>query len=203
MVAITSRKDEDMIAAFQSIYKELKMYDYKPALQVLDNKCSHAIKAYIQSNNTVARLVQLHNHQVNTGEVTVKAVKYHTLSHLPTIDPDCPIQMRCKFVKRIQITLLILQMSRTDNKKSVYEALYHRNFILIKHLSPLGNKAISFIAPDGRKSWQPHAGNVWYIGLALGHYRLLDFQSTDRRHDAYGHVPDFSGTLPHTNDLQG
>ena len=49
MVAIKSRKDEDMVAAFTSVYQELKTYGHKPALHVLNNECSKAVKQYVTS----------------------------------------------------------------------------------------------------------------------------------------------------------
>ena len=115
-----------MVAAFTSVYQELKTYGHKPALHVLDNECSRAVQSYIRSNKTEIQLVEPHNHRVNAAEVAVKAVKYHTLAHLATIDPDCPLQIWCKFVKQIQITLLLLRTSRIDKKKSAYEALYRK-----------------------------------------------------------------------------
>ena len=132
MVAIKSRKDEDMVAAFTSMYQELKLHGHKPALHVLDNECSRAVKTYIQSNHTEIQLVEPHNHRVNAAEVAVKAVKYHTLAHLATIDPNCPLQIWCKFVKQIQITLLLLRTSRIDKKKSACEALYRKKSISTK-----------------------------------------------------------------------
>ena len=93
-----------MVAAFTSIYDELKTYGHKPSLHVLDNECSRAVKTYIQSNKTEIQLVEPHtNHRVNAAEVAVKAVKYHTLAHLATMNPDCPLQIWCKFVKQIKI----------------------------------------------------------------------------------------------------
>ena len=61
MVPIKSRKDEDMVAAFTSVYQELELYGHKPALHVLDNECSRAVKTFIRSNRTDIQLVEPHN----------------------------------------------------------------------------------------------------------------------------------------------
>ena len=45
--AIKSRKDEDMVETFRSIYNELKTLGHKPSLHVLDNECSRAVKKYL------------------------------------------------------------------------------------------------------------------------------------------------------------
>ena len=39
----------------------------------------------------------------------------------------------------------------------------------------MGNRAVAFVAPDDRLSWQPHAVDAWYTGPAIKHYRLLEF----------------------------
>ena len=62
MVPIKSRKDEDMVADFTLIYQELQTYGHKPALQILDNEYSRAVKIYIRSNHTEIQLVEPHNH---------------------------------------------------------------------------------------------------------------------------------------------
>ena len=133
-------------------------------------------KNYITYNHTDTQLVEPRNHHVNAAEVALKAVKHHTLAHLATIDPDCPIQLWCKFVRQIQITLLLLQTSRVDNKKSAYEALYHKKFNFnITPITTIGAKAVAFISQDDRNSWQAHAVDAWYTGPAPDHYPLLDF----------------------------
>ena len=141
--AIKSRKDEDMVNAFRSIYQELKTLGHRPSL--------HA-------------------------EVAIKAVKYHFLAHLATTDPSCPLQIWCKYVRQVQDTLLVLRTSRIGKGKSAYEALYNKKFNFNSTpIAPIGNKAVAFIAPDDRNSWQPHAIDAWYTGPAPDHYRLLKF----------------------------
>ena len=44
---LKSRKDEDMVAAFQSAYEELKKKGHNPTLHVLDNECSRAVRTFI------------------------------------------------------------------------------------------------------------------------------------------------------------
>ena len=154
MRAIKSRKDEDMVEAFQSIYRELKTLGHKPALHVLDNECSRAVKTFITDSGTGIQLVEPHNHRVNAAEVAIKAVKYHFLAHLATTDPTCPLQIWCKYIRQVQDTLLILRTARVQKGKSAYEALYNKKFNFNSTpIAPLGNKAAAFIAPSDRNSW--------------------------------------------------
>ena len=70
----------------------------------------------------------------------------------------------------------ILRSSRRDNNKSAYEDFHNRKFDWNKTpLAPIGTKALAYKDPDDRAAWQPHGTDVWYIGPATGHYRLLQF----------------------------
>ena len=40
---------------------------------------------------------------------------------------------------------------------------------------PLGTKAIAYLTPDERASWQMHGYDAYYVGPATKHYRLLKF----------------------------
>ena len=42
-------------------------------------------------------------------------------------------------------------------------------------MAPLGTKALAYIDPDARGSWQAHAQDVFYVGREPLHYRLLRF----------------------------
>ena len=71
---------------------------------------------------------------------------------------------------------MLLRTWRVDKNKSAYEALYKRKFDFNRTpIAPLGNKAVAFIAPDERHSWQPQAVDAWYTGPAHEHYLLLEF----------------------------
>ena len=171
-----SRKDEDMVATFTEIYEELQAKGHQPALHVLDNECSKAVKNYITSQETGIQLVEPHNHRVNAAEPAVKTVKYHTLASLATLDPNCPIQLWCRFIQQIEITLNIMRTSRQNNTMSAYEDYHHHKFDWNKTpIAPLGTKSLTFKDPDDRAAWQPHGVDTWYTGPAMDHYRLLTF----------------------------
>ncbi len=110
--AMRSRRDEDIVPTFKDIYSDIKAKRHKPALHVLDNECSKAVKNYINSEDTSIQLVELHNHRVNVAETAVKCIKYHTLASFATLDPDCPIQLWCKFLEQDKITLNVLCTSQ-------------------------------------------------------------------------------------------
>jgi hypothetical protein len=57
-----------MVTAFTKVITILKAGGYQPALNVMDNECSAAVKKYIKSENINIQLVPPHNHCVNAAE---------------------------------------------------------------------------------------------------------------------------------------
>ena len=113
-----SRSDACMVAAFEDIYGYLQAKKLAPKLHVLDNECSKAVKRYINSQDVKIQLVEPHNHRVNAAKTAVKAVKYHMLAALATVDPLCPLQLWDKFLPQVQDTLNLLRTSRRDATKN-------------------------------------------------------------------------------------
>ena len=140
------------------------------------NALGRAVKNYITSQQTNIQLVEPHIHRVNAAEPAVKCVKYHTIASFATLDPDCPIQLWCRFTEQVEITMNLLRTSRQDNTKSAYEDFHQQKFDWNRTpIAPLGTRALAFKDSNDRAAWQPHGVDCWYTGPALDHYRLLEF----------------------------
>ena len=138
-----TRADDCMVAAFRDIYSYLETRNLKPRLHVLDNECSHAVKTYLQKENVDIQIVEPHNHRVNAAEPAVKAIKYHMIAGLATVDPDCPMQIWDKMLQQMQDALNMLRTSRRDKTKSAFHEL-EGNFDFDKTpMSVLGSKALA------------------------------------------------------------
>ena len=101
MRPMKGRIDKDMVEVFQDIYDYLRERDLTPALDVMDNEYSKAIKNFIQKEKVDIQLVEPHNHRVNAAEPAVKATKYHTIAGLATVDINCQLRVWCKLVPQI------------------------------------------------------------------------------------------------------
>ena len=88
MQPMKSQIDKDMVKVFQDIYDYLREQNLTPALHLMDNECSKAIK----KENVDIQLVEPHNHRVNAAEEAVKAAKYHTIVGPATVDITCPLK---------------------------------------------------------------------------------------------------------------
>lgn len=169
-----SRSDEHMVKTFQDIYTYLKTKNLSTKLHVLDNECSKAVKTYINSQQVKIQLVKPHNHRVNAAETAVKAAKYHLISALATVDSNCPLQLWDRFLPQVKLTLNLLRTSRKDKTKSAYfEMKGHFDFNKTP-LAILGAKAVAYVDPTVRATWEPHALGGLVTGMCLIHYRLIE-----------------------------
>lgn len=98
------------------------------------------------------------------------------LASLDTLEPNCPIQVCCKFVTQIETTLNILRTSWLDNSKSVYKDFHNRKFDWNRMpLTPLVTKVLMFKDPDNQTGWQPNETGTWCKVPEKEHYQLLQF----------------------------
>ncbi len=62
LCAMPSHTDASMVTAFTEVITTLKTGGYRPALNVMDNECSAAVKKYIRSEKINIQLAPFHNH---------------------------------------------------------------------------------------------------------------------------------------------
>jgi hypothetical protein len=96
--ALPSKTKSAMIAPFTDILANLNACRYAPALNIMDNECSKAIRAHIQSNHVEIHLVPPHNHQINATERAIATFKEHRISALATVNRNCPLQLWDDFI---------------------------------------------------------------------------------------------------------
>ena len=176
-----NRTDKSMIAVFQDIYEYLKQRGCSPKLHVLDNECSKAVKQYIKSEQVNIQLVEPHNHRVNAAEPAVKTAKYHIIAGLSTVDPKAPLQLWDKWLVQMQDTLNMLRTSRRNASISAFEELEGKFDFNRTPMAPLGTRGLVYLDPDERASWQSHGIDVFSVGRAPDHYRLMEFFDPNTR----------------------
>jgi hypothetical protein len=100
-----SRISSLFIAAFSKVFAILCAWDYQPALNVMDNKCSKVVEKLIQANKMNIQLVPPHNHCVNTAKCAIAMFKEHFVAALATIDMLFSLQLWDKFLPQVELTL--------------------------------------------------------------------------------------------------
>jgi hypothetical protein len=165
-----SRTDVSTLQAFTKVISILKSGGYHPALNVMDNKCSAAVKKYIRSEAVNIQLTPPHNHQANATKHAIATFKEHFIAALATIDILCPLQLWDEFLPQVELTLNMLHFSWKNPKKSANQEIYGSFDFNKTPLAPLGIKALVYNNPGSQTSWAPHATNGFYVRPASNHY---------------------------------
>eukprot|EP00957_Ditylum_brightwellii_P152775 11629373-Ditylum_brightwellii.AAC.1 len=87
-VPVPNHSGSTLTKAIDYIYTYLTDWGFKPALNVMDNEASAAIKRCIKSNGAKLQLVELHNHCVNAAKHAVHTFKEHFIAGLCITDKD-------------------------------------------------------------------------------------------------------------------
>ncbi len=86
-----SRKDAEMIRAYDTLLHQLKQVGIVPKKRVLDNKVSENRKNHIRNTHRFNMdFLPIGCHQQNAAEVAIRNVKSHFLSVLVGVSNDFP-----------------------------------------------------------------------------------------------------------------
>ncbi len=173
--AMPSHTDASMVTAFTKVITILKAGGYQPALNVMDNEYSAAIKKYIRSENINIQLIPPHIHCVNAAERAITTFKDHFIAALATMDTHCPLQLWDEFLLQVKLILNMLCFSQQNPNKSANQEVYSSFDFNKTPLAPLGTKALIYDDPVSRASWAPHATDGFYVGPASNHYQCIRF----------------------------
>ena len=146
--ALQDQKDASLLEAFQDVYHKFTKSGFKPKLNVMDNQCSHKIEQFIRTTKADIQLVNPDNHQVNAAEQAIQKWENHWLAGMGTLDPNCPIQLWCRFIEQGQDTLNLLCALRIKPKLSAYTVLAGQLNFNKMPLSPVGTKSLVFLTPS-------------------------------------------------------
>jgi hypothetical protein len=119
-----SHTDASFITAFSDVFAVLRVQDYHPTLNVMDNKCSKAVEKHIRDNKMNIQLVPPHNHHVNAAKQAIATFKEHFVAALATVDSLCPLQLWDEFLPQVELTLDLLRFSRCNPAVSANQEHY-------------------------------------------------------------------------------
>jgi hypothetical protein len=159
-----------MVQAFTKVISILKSEGYHPALNIMDNKCSAAVKKYIESKSINIQLVPPHIHWVNAAKCVIATFKEHLIATLPTADMLCPLQLWDEFLPQIKLNLNMLRFSPQNHKKSANQEVCSSFDFNKTPLAPLGTKTQVYNDPGSRASLAPHTTDGFYDGPDSNHY---------------------------------
>ncbi len=142
-----SQTNASFITTFTEFFNILQAWDYQPALNVMDNECSTAVKKHIPSNKMEIQLVPPHNHCVNATKRAISTFKEHFVAALATTNMLCPLQLWDKFLPQVKLMLNLLHFSRCNPLISANHKLYGPFDFNKMPLAPLDMKALVYDNP--------------------------------------------------------
>ena len=128
----------------------------KPALNVMNNEASTALKKQIKKSGPAHHFVEPHNHRVNAAERAIRTFKNHFVAGSYGTDPNFPISQWHKLLEQAALTLNLLCALRTNPHRSVHADLFGDFDFNKTPLAPPGTRALACKDPDTQESWAPH-----------------------------------------------
>jgi len=119
-----SRKDEEMIRAYNALLLRLKRAGIVPKKHVLDNKVSENMKNHIHDMCKFdMELVPPGCHRRNAAEVAIRNFKAHFLSVLAGVADDFPLSQWDWLLPQTEITINLSRQSNATPNVSAYAHL--------------------------------------------------------------------------------
>jgi hypothetical protein len=119
-----SRKDAEMIRAYNALLLQLKRAGIIPKKHVLDNKVSENMKNHICNTCRMnIKLVPPGCHWQNAAEVAIHNFKSHFLSILAGVADDFPKNLWDRLLPQTEITLNLIQQLNAMPTVSAYAHL--------------------------------------------------------------------------------
>ncbi|EED95555.1 predicted protein [Thalassiosira pseudonana CCMP1335] len=179
-----SRKDAEMIRAYNALLLRLRRANIIPKKHVLDNEISDSMKNLIRDEHRMQlELVPPGCHRRNAAEVAIRNFKAHFLSVLAGVSPDFPLQLWDRLLPQTEITLNLLRQSNATPTISAYAHLNGPFDYNKMPLAPMGCNVQVHEKTDTRGTWAFHSVDGWYLSTSPEHYRTHKCHIKDTRSD--------------------
>ena len=167
-----SRKDAEMIRAYESLLLRLKRAGIVPKKHVLDNEVSENMKNHIRDTCKLdMELVPPGCHRRNAAEVAIRNFKAHFLSVLAGVANDFPPNLWDRLLPQTEITVNLIRQSNATPTVSAYAHLSGPFDYNKMPLAPMGCNAQIHEKTDKRGTWAFHSVDGWYLFTSPEHYR--------------------------------
>ena len=170
---MNNRTATEITNAFVFSNERLSRAGLKPRFHKLDNEAPKKVnyKTYRRENRPL--ISSLHIHRRNPAECAMRTFKNNFIARLCSTYPNFSIQCWCRLIHQAEMTLIILRLSRLNNKIAAYAQV---NGAFDYNATPLalpGTQVLVHEAPKERKSWDPCDFDGWYVGPTMKHSRCF------------------------------
>ena len=116
--------DKDIIRAFTSLTKDLKIRGIHPGFYFIDNKESTALKLTMTTMNIKYHLVPLSNHRAKNAERAIQIFKNHFIVVMCSVDTYFHLQLWYRLLQQTKISLNLQSKSITLSHISAYTHIF-------------------------------------------------------------------------------
>ncbi len=168
-----NRTEGKMIRVYQKILNRTKAAGLGLRKQVLDNKCSAAMKACIKENGMDYKLVPPGQHRNNQAEWAIQTFKAHFISILAGIDDKFPLSLWCHLLKPTELTLNLLHQSRVAPKILAFAHIHSTHDYMQKPFAPIGCAVQRHVKLNNHLSWDTRSEPGFNLGTSMEHHQCF------------------------------
>ena len=138
--------------------------------QVLDIKCSAAMKTCIQQNGMTYELVPPGQHRRNHAERAIQTFKLHFIAILAGVDDKFPLSLWCQLLEPAELTLNLLRQSLITPKVSAFAHVHGQHNFMRKPFAPIGCAIQTHVKPNDRRTWDTRLEPGFNLGTSMEHH---------------------------------
>ncbi len=176
-----NRMEGEMIRVYQKILNRMKAAGLGLRKQVLDNKCSAAMKVCIKENSMDYKLVPPGQHRRNQAERAIQTFKAHLISILAGVDNKFPLLLWCHLLEPTELTLNLLRQSKVAPKILAFAHLYGTHDYMRKPFALIGCAVQMHVKPDNPLSWDTRSEPGFNLGTSMEYHQCFRVYVTRTR----------------------
>ncbi len=138
--------------------------------QVLNNKCSAAMKACIKENSMDYKLIPPGQHRHNQAEQAIQTFKAHFISILACVDDKFLLSLWCHLLKPTEFTLNLLHQSRVASKISAFVHVHGTHNYMQKPFALISCAVQTHVKPINCLSWDTRLEPSFNLGTSMEHH---------------------------------
>ncbi len=132
-----NRTEGEMVRAYQKLINRMRAAGLGVKKQVVDNKCSAAMKECIKHSNIEYKLVPPGQHRRNQAERTIQTFNAHFISILAGVDDKFPLSLWCHLLEPTKLTLNLMHQSRVAPNISTFAHVHGTYDCMRKPFAPI------------------------------------------------------------------
>ncbi len=147
-IPIKNCSKEELLCAYDKIYKWLTLRGFKPLLHKLDNKTSKDVETFVATEYTCIQYTPPDIHRTNPAKQALCTWKNHFLTGMAGLPKSFPVANWCRLTTQCNATLNMLHLCRQNPLLLAYEALEGSFSFNATPMAPLGTKNLMHMKPN-------------------------------------------------------